>query len=122
MGVIVLLVMVVALVDIISSDEAVVRGLPRWGWLLLVVLLPLVGSLVWFAAGRPHVASRSGGRYGSQRPGRATALGFAEYDQPGRFIPQDPEADAAFLAQVRARAEQQRRQGEIERRRREQEQ
>lgn len=120
MGVIVLVVMVVALIDIISSDEAVVRGLPRWGWLLLVVLLPLIGSLVWFAAGRPHAASSPGGRYGNQRPGRASAMGFPEYDQPGRFVPQDPEADAAFLAQVRARAEEQRRQGELERRRREQ--
>lgn len=79
MGVIVLLVMVVALVDIISSDEAVVRGLPRWGWLLLVVLLPLVGSLVWFAAGRPATcrepfrrplrqsASRAGNSIGVRR-------------------------------------------------------
>lgn len=119
MSLIVVVVMIAALIDIISSDEAVVRGLPRWGWLLLVVFVPLIGSLVWFVAGRPASGRHPAGRYGDQRPGRATALGFAEYDQPGRFIPQDPEADAAFLAQVRARAEEQRRQGEIERRRRE---
>lgn len=114
-GLIVLVLMIAALVDIISSDESAVRGLPRWGWLLLVVFLPMAGSLVWFIVGRPD-----GGRSGrGHQPGRASAMGYPEYDQPGRFIPADPEADAAFLAQVRARAEAQRKQGEIERRRRE---
>ena len=116
LGLIILVLMIAALVDIISSDEGSVRGLPRWGWLLLVVILPLAGSLVWFVAGRP-LAGGSG-----HRPGRAAALGYPEYDQPGRFVPQDPEADAAFLKQVRERAEQQRRMGEVERRRREQDQ
>ena len=117
LGLIVLLVMITALVDIIGS-EAGVRGLPRWGWLLLVIVLPLVGSIVWFVAGRPI----AGGGYGRPRgSGRATALGFPEYDEPGRFEPQDPAADAEFLRQVRERAEAQRRQGELERRRRQQE-
>ena len=121
MSLIVVVVMIAALVDIICSDEVVVRGLPRWGWLLLVVLLPLIGSLIWFVAGRPLAGStRSSGRYGHSRPGRASAMGYPEYDQPGRFVPADPQADAAFLAQVRARAEQQRQQGEAERRRRDQ--
>lgn len=120
MSLILVVVMIAALIDIICSDEAVVRGLPRWGWLLLVVLLPLIGSLIWFVAGRPLAANtRSAGRYGTSRPGQASAMGYPEYDQPGRFVPTNPEADAAFLAQVRARAEQQRRQGEAERRRRE---
>lgn len=115
MGLIVLVVMIAALVDIVGS-EAGVRGLPRWGWLLLVLVLPLVGSIVWFVAGRPVAG-------GYRRPagsGRASALGFPEYDEPGRFEPADPVADAEFLRQVRERAEQQRRQAEVERRRREQ--
>ncbi|GAA1456933.1 PLD nuclease N-terminal domain-containing protein [Williamsia maris] len=116
LGLIILVLMIAALVDIISSDEVSVRGLPRWGWLLLVVILPLAGSVVWFFAGRPLAGGSA------HRPGQASALGYPEYDQPGRFIPQDPEADAAFLKQVRERAEQQRRMGEVERRRREQEQ
>lgn len=114
LGLIVLVVMIAALIDIIGSEVGV-RGLPQWGWLLLVIVLPLVGSIVWFVAGRPLPGS---GRY-SQRSGsgRATALGFPEYDEPGRFEPQDPVADAEFLRQVRARAEEQRRRGELERRR-----
>ncbi|WP_327201723.1 PLDc N-terminal domain-containing protein [Williamsia sterculiae] len=119
MGAIVLLVMIAALVDIVSSDGALVRGIPRWAWLLLVIVLPLVGSVVWFIAGRP--AAAFSGRVSRDAPGRASAMGFPEYDHPGRFIPQDPEADAEFLRQVRERAEAQRREGEIQRRRREQE-
>jgi hypothetical protein len=34
---------------------------------------------------------------------------FPEYDRPGRFAATNPDDDEAFLAQVRARAEQQRR-------------
>lgn len=117
LGLIVMLVMIVALIDIIGSETGV-RGLPRWGWLLLVIVLPLVGSIVWFVAGRPLAVRGSHGRPSGS--GRATALGFPEYDEPGRFEPQDPQADADFLRQVRARAEEQRRQGELERRRRQQ--
>lgn len=54
---------------------------------LLVIVLPLVGSIVWFVAGRPLGGGGHGRRAGS---GRATALGFPEYDEPGRFEPQDP--------------------------------
>jgi hypothetical protein len=48
-------------------------------------------------------------------------LGFPEYDEPGRFEPLDPAADAEFLRRCRERAEQQRKQGDLERRRRERE-
>lgn len=71
MGGLVLLIMIVALVDIVTSDEAVVRGLPRWGWLLLVIVLPLVGSIVWFVAGRPVEAFS--GRLTRDTPGTASA-------------------------------------------------
>lgn len=115
MGLIVLVVMIAALIDIVGS-EAGIRGLPRWGWLLLVIALPLVGSIVWFVAGRPV----AGGHRHPSGSGRASALGFPEYDEPGRFEPADPAADAEFLRQVRERADEQRRQAELQRRRREQ--
>ncbi|MCK0515655.1 PLDc N-terminal domain-containing protein [Williamsia sp. DF01-3] len=113
LGAIVLMVMIAALLDIVGS-EAGVRGLPRWGCLLLVLVLPLAGSIVWFIAGRPVSAGYRQQRSGS---GRASALGFPGYDEPGRFEPADPAADAEFLRQVRARAETQRRHAELERRR-----
>jgi hypothetical protein len=117
LSLIVLVVMIAALVDIIGSDAAGIRGIPRWAWLLLVIFLPLVGSVVWFLAGRPVAATA----WRASGSGRASALGFPEYDVPGRFEPADPEADAEFLRRCRERAEQQRRQGELDRRRRERE-
>lgn len=43
-----------ALVEAISSDEAVIRNLPKMAWVILIVLAPPVGSIAWFIAGRPH--------------------------------------------------------------------
>lgn len=48
----------------------------------------------------------------------SASVAFPEYDRPGRFVPQDPVADAEFLRKVRQRPEEQRRLGEIERRHR----
>ena len=43
--------------DVIASDEALVRNLPRGLWLLLVIVLPTIGSVAWLALGRPLYAS-----------------------------------------------------------------
>lgn len=47
---VVLLIMVAALVDIIPRHDA--KHLPKIVWIVLVVLMPFVGSLLWFALGR----------------------------------------------------------------------
>lgn len=113
LGLIYLIVMVVALIDIINTDEHAVRGLPKIAWVLLVVFLPLVGALVWLAVGRP-VAGDSPRRSGG------AASEFPEYDRPGRYVPADPEADREFLAQLRERAEEQRRVAREQKRREQQ--
>lgn len=46
--------MVFALVDIIRRDDAQVRYLPKFGWLFIVILLPLIGAILWFALGREY--------------------------------------------------------------------
>jgi len=53
-----LLLFVAALVDIIMRQEGQVRHLPKLVWVLLVVLLPFVGSVLWFAIGREYERSR----------------------------------------------------------------
>lgn len=67
----VLLITVGALIDIILRSEWQVRHLPKFGWILLVIFLPFVGSVLWFTLGREYPAPTprthtGGGRYHSQ--------------------------------------------------------
>jgi len=49
--------MVFALVDIIRRDDSQVKFMPKFVWLLLVVLLPFIGSVLWFGIGREYPES-----------------------------------------------------------------
>jgi Phospholipase_D-nuclease N-terminal len=56
--------------DVITTDEAIIRHLPKIVWLILVILLSDIGSFLWLALGRPLVWTRQAhdpGRYGSNR-------------------------------------------------------
>lgn len=99
-GGIVLLLWVAALIDIIVSDEYRVRNLPKFGWLIIVILIPIAGSLIWFLLGRPVGAVTSA-------PTRTS--GYPEYERSGRHIAQYADDDDEFLRQCRERAEEQRR-------------
>ena len=54
-----LFVMIAALITAITADEGSVRFLPKIVWIILIVLLPLVGSIVWFAVGKDWSAGRA---------------------------------------------------------------
>lgn len=99
-GLIVMGLWIFCLVDVITTVDGTTRNLPKLGWLLIVLLLPLVGSILWLVAGRPE---RAGGEYRGPASGR-----FPEYDRPGRHVAQNPDDDAEFLRKCRERAEQQR--------------
>ena len=101
--------------DAISADSSRVRNLPKGAWVLIVLLLPDIGSVAWLALGRPRGPARS-------VPYKGNTGVPPEYDRPGRAAASNPDDDAAFLEQVRRRAEEQRRKAEEEaRRKREQE-
>ncbi|MBE8518172.1 PLDc N-terminal domain-containing protein [Amycolatopsis sp. H6(2020)] len=90
------------LVDVITTDEGSCRNLPKGLWLLLVLVVPLVGSIIWLVAGRPQQVARARGPYERE------ASAFPEYDRPGRFAATSPEGDEEFLRKCRERAEAQR--------------
>ena len=46
--------MIGALIDIITRDSALVKHLPKMVWIIIVILLPLIGSGLWFAIGREY--------------------------------------------------------------------
>jgi Phospholipase_D-nuclease N-terminal len=63
-----LLVLVVgALIDIITRPEGQVKHLPKMVWILLVVFLPMIGSIVWFAIGREYSAPAGYVSFGDPR-------------------------------------------------------
>jgi hypothetical protein len=50
-GLLPLLVAVCALADLITRPDDQVKHLPKLVWILLIVFLPLIGSIVWFCVG-----------------------------------------------------------------------
>ncbi|MCU1544334.1 MAG: hypothetical protein JWM50_2199 [Microbacteriaceae bacterium] len=60
-----------ALVDIITSDEWQVKHLPKLVWVLLVIVLPLIGSILWFAVGRERTSPVDLGSLGDPRRAEA---------------------------------------------------
>ncbi|EFV12194.1 PLD nuclease N-terminal domain-containing protein [Segniliparus rugosus] len=94
--------LVFCLADAITRDEAEVRHLPKLLWILIILCMPLVGSILWLAIGRPPLRWDA-----RQRPQSR----YSEYERPGRFVPQDPASDEEFLRRCRERAEEQRRIG-----------
>ncbi|MBS1675733.1 MAG: PLDc N-terminal domain-containing protein [Actinobacteria bacterium] len=53
-SVLVLALMVGALIDVITRRDDQVKHLPKVFWIILVILLPLAGSLIWFLVGREY--------------------------------------------------------------------
>jgi phospholipase D-like protein len=57
------------ILDVISTDEVLVRNLPKFLWLFVVVVLPDIGSIAWLILGRPPGAGfRLGSNVGVYRP------------------------------------------------------
>ena len=89
------------IIDVITTDASRCRNLPKLGWLLIVLVLPDIGSIAWLVAGHPWQQSAGTDRGNTSR--------YPEYDRPGRHVPTNPDDDEAFLRGLRERAEQQRR-------------
>lgn len=56
------------LIDCAQREDSDVRRLPRWGWLIIIVLIPTLGAVAYLIAGRPK---RPGN--GGRKPRRSIA-------------------------------------------------
>ena len=70
---------VFCVLDVIATDDALVRNLPKGMWLLIVIFLPDLGSLAWLLLGRPM--------YAGWRPGDTSRR------PPKRYIGPEDRAD-----------------------------
>jgi hypothetical protein len=110
LGLVLLALWIFCIVDVITTPEGDCRNLPKMAWLLVVIVLPDIGSIVWLVAGRPVVHGRPGGLPYKGNTGR-----YPEYERPGRHVAVNPDDDEAFLRGLRERAEEQRRKARDER-------
>ena len=101
LGIALTLFWVYTVLEVITTDEGRIRNLPKLTWVFIVILLFDIGALAWWVAGRPQGAARS-------LPYKGNTDVPPEYDRPGRATANHPDDDAAFLAQLQARAEEQR--------------
>jgi len=51
-----IVVTIYALIDILSTPRQQARALPKWLWLLLIVIIPFVGAVAWLLLGRPFAS------------------------------------------------------------------
>lgn len=104
--------MVYALVDLIMRDESQVKHLPKFGWILLVILLPLIGTILWFVLGREY-APRGANLGGFTPAGRAPE---APYVPP---VPRDTRSTEEQLADLDREIEYYEKRARLEQRKRE---
>lgn len=101
LGIIALGIIIYSLIECLTTPRHQVRALPKAVWIVVVILVPLVGALLWLFLGRRRGSTGSGGSAsGPARPVR----------------PQSPDDDAAFLRQLDVQRKQQSRQAELDRR------
>ena len=101
-GLVVLALWLYCVLDVITTDEARMRNLPKMAWVLIVIFLFEIGAILWLIAGRPQSWQRS-------MPYKGNTGVPPEYDRPGRATANNPDDDAEFLLRLRERAEEQRR-------------
>jgi hypothetical protein len=89
---------VFCLIDCVQSDQQRIRNLPKWAWVVLIVLIPIAGAITWLLAGRPTRASA--GRQATWSAGRPA--GFPQFEQPPRR-PKAPDDDPEFLRSLKKR-------------------
>lgn len=74
-----LAVTIYALIDCVRTRPGDVRSLPKTGWILAIILLPLVGAGLWFWLGRPAASTY-------QNPGQGSRSASGAPDDDETFL------------------------------------
>lgn len=91
------------LLDAVRTPAHEARTLPKWLWVLVTLLFPVVGPLMWLILGRPKAQPAAGSRrgFGQRRSTPAPSVS-------------SPDDDEEYLRWLKAKAERERRSREAE--------
>lgn len=112
LSILVIALMIGALIDIITRDDSQVKHLPKLMWIVIVILLPLIGGILWFALGREYGGS------GVRMPRMRRAERSAAHVDVRPSPPADLRTTEQQIADLDREIEEWRLREEIERRRR----
>lgn len=80
-GILLVALWVYCIFDVVSTDETLMRNMPKVLWLVVVILLPTVGAVAWLLLGRPTGVGLRPGDTSPRRP-RPAARPLAPDDDP----------------------------------------
>ena len=87
------------LVDVVTRDVRCVQHLPKTLWMVVILFVPVFGSVLWLVAGRGQ----------GELPDLAGVAAHVDAEGSRTVAAYDPVAESAFRQACRERAEQQRR-------------
>ena len=92
------------LLDAVRTPAHEARTLPKWLWVIVTLLFPVVGPIMWLILGRPKAQPAAG----TPRPGFGQRRGT-----PAPSV-SSPDDDEEYLRWLKAKAERERRSREAE--------
>ena len=87
-------------VDVLRSPEAAVPWMPRWGWIVAVLIFPLAGAVAWLAAGHQRRLRVRAGAQAPEQDERSLAQAAEAVRRARSCHFGSLEEDAALLAQL----------------------
>jgi hypothetical protein len=95
LGIVAVTFMIYSIVDAALRPARLIRALPKWAWLLIIIAIPIIGGVLWFVIGRGRVQN-------------ATVFRTVGPDDDPDFLgklgyttPRDPAQDARTDEQIR---------------------
>lgn len=96
------------LLDAVRTPAHEARTLPKWLWVLVTLLFPVAGPLMWLILGRPKAQPAAQPAAGAPRPG------FGQRRSTPAPSVSSPDDDEEYLRWLKAKAERERRSREAE--------
>jgi hypothetical protein len=99
--VLVLVATIFTLANIITSGEHQVKHLPKIFWIILVIIVPIVGMVLWWAIGRDYSESGESFSFGDPRRREAQRpVPRPAPQQQARYLDDEEDIDAAVEREI----------------------